>query len=86
MIEVTGRRGRRREQLLDDINENREYWKLKEEAIDLKILRLLTVHLEICMPGNQPDALFIFSLLSQYNSTCFELASSPSSAGSNVYM
>jgi hypothetical protein len=47
---VTGRRGRRREQLLVDINENREYYKLKEEAIDLKTLRLLTVHLEICMP------------------------------------
>jgi hypothetical protein len=30
--EVTGRRGRRREQLLDGLNEKRGYWKLKEEA------------------------------------------------------
>jgi hypothetical protein len=37
-IEVTGRRGKRRKQLLDDINENRGYWKLKEEALDLKIV------------------------------------------------
>jgi hypothetical protein len=30
-IEVTGRRGRRRKQLLDDLKEMRRYWKLKEE-------------------------------------------------------
>ena len=29
-IEVTGRRGRRRKQLLDDLTEMRRYWKLKE--------------------------------------------------------
>jgi hypothetical protein len=34
MIEMTGRRGRRRKQLLDDLQENRSYWKLKEEALD----------------------------------------------------
>jgi hypothetical protein len=28
------RRGRRRKQLLDDLNEMRGYWKLKEEALD----------------------------------------------------
>ena len=28
--EVTGRRGRRRKQLLDDLKEMRGYWKLKE--------------------------------------------------------
>jgi hypothetical protein len=33
-IEMTGRRGRRRKQLLDDLKENRGYWKLKEEALD----------------------------------------------------
>jgi hypothetical protein len=31
-IEMTGRRGRRREQLLDELQEKRRYWKLKEEA------------------------------------------------------
>jgi hypothetical protein len=30
--EVTGRRGRRCKQLLNDIKETRGYWKLKEEA------------------------------------------------------
>jgi hypothetical protein len=33
-IEVMGRRGRRRKQLLDDLKEKRRYWKLKEEALD----------------------------------------------------
>jgi hypothetical protein len=33
-IEVTGRRGRRREHLLGDPKEKRRYWKLKEEALD----------------------------------------------------
>jgi len=31
---VTGRRGRRRKQLLDDLKEKRGYWKWKEEALD----------------------------------------------------
>jgi hypothetical protein len=31
---VTGRRGRRRKKLLDDLMEKRGYWKLKEEALD----------------------------------------------------
>ena len=31
---MTGRRGRRRKQLLDDLKEMRGYWKLKEEALD----------------------------------------------------
>jgi hypothetical protein len=31
---MTGRRGRRRKQLLDDIKEKTRYWKLKEEALD----------------------------------------------------
>ena len=33
-IEMTGRRGRRRNQLLDDLKEKRRYWKLKEESLD----------------------------------------------------
>ena len=33
-IKVTGRRGRRRKQLLNDLKETRGYWKLKEEALD----------------------------------------------------
>jgi hypothetical protein len=32
-IEMMGRRGRRRKQLLDDLKEKRRYWKLKEEAL-----------------------------------------------------
>jgi hypothetical protein len=39
-IEMTGRRGRRRKQLLDDLlKEKRRYWKLKEEAIDRTVWR-----------------------------------------------
>jgi hypothetical protein len=33
-IEMTGRRGRRRKQLPDDLREKKRYWKLKEEALD----------------------------------------------------
>jgi hypothetical protein len=33
-IEVTGRQGRRRKKLLDDLTEKREYSHLKEEALD----------------------------------------------------
>jgi hypothetical protein len=32
-IEMTGRRGRRCKQLLDDLKEKRRCWKLKEEAL-----------------------------------------------------
>jgi hypothetical protein len=38
-IEMTGRRERRRKQLLDRLKEKRIYWKLKEEAIDRTLLR-----------------------------------------------
>jgi hypothetical protein len=38
-IEMTGRRGRRRKQLLDDLEEKRRYWKLKEEALDRTLWR-----------------------------------------------
>jgi hypothetical protein len=38
-IEMTGRRGRRRKQLLDDLKEKRRYLKLKEEALDRTIRR-----------------------------------------------
>jgi hypothetical protein len=33
-IEITGRRARRCKQILDDLEEKRRYWKLKEEALD----------------------------------------------------
>jgi hypothetical protein len=38
-IDVTGRRGKRRKQLLDDLKEQRRYWILKEEALDRIQLR-----------------------------------------------
>jgi len=38
-IEVTGRRGRRRRKLLDDIKERRGYCELKEEAVDRTMWR-----------------------------------------------
>jgi hypothetical protein len=37
---MTGRRGRRRKQLLDDLKEKRRYWKLKEEALDCTVWRI----------------------------------------------
>jgi hypothetical protein len=37
--EMTGRRGRRRKQLLDDLKEKRKSWKLKEEALDRTLWR-----------------------------------------------
>jgi len=39
-IEVTGRRGRRRRKLLDDLNEGRGYYHLKEEALDRTMWRV----------------------------------------------
>ena len=38
--EVTGTRGRRCEQLLDDLTESRGHWKLKEEALDRNLWKL----------------------------------------------
>jgi len=38
-IEVTGRRGRRRKKLLDDLKETRGYSHLKEEALDRTMWR-----------------------------------------------
>jgi hypothetical protein len=38
-INMTGRRGRRRKQLLDDLKEKRIDWKLKEEALDRTLWR-----------------------------------------------
>jgi hypothetical protein len=38
-IEMTGRRGRRRKQLLDNLKKTRRYWKLKEEALDRTLWR-----------------------------------------------
>jgi hypothetical protein len=39
-IEVTGRRGRRRRKLLDDLKERRGYSHLKEEALDRNMWRV----------------------------------------------
>jgi len=33
-MEVAGRRGRRRYKLLDDLEEKRGYWMVKQEALD----------------------------------------------------
>jgi len=38
-IEVTGRRGRRRRKLLDDLKERRGYCHLEEEALDRTVWR-----------------------------------------------
>ena len=38
-IEVTGRQGRRRGKLLDDLEERRGYSRLKEEALDRTVWR-----------------------------------------------
>ena len=38
-IEVTGRRGRRRRKILDDLKERRGYSHLKEEALDRTMWR-----------------------------------------------
>jgi hypothetical protein len=38
-IEMMGRQGRRRKQLLDDLKEKRRHWKLKEEALDHTLWR-----------------------------------------------
>jgi hypothetical protein len=38
-IQMTGSRGRRRKQLLDDLKEKIRYWKLKEEALDRTLWR-----------------------------------------------
>jgi hypothetical protein len=38
-IEMTGRRGRKRKQLLNDLKEKRIYWKLNEEALDRTLWR-----------------------------------------------
>jgi hypothetical protein len=40
-VEVTGRKGRRRKQLLDDLKETRGYWKLKEETLESSAWRTL---------------------------------------------
>jgi hypothetical protein len=38
-IEVMGKQGRRRMQLLDGLKETRGYWKLKEEALERTVWR-----------------------------------------------
>jgi hypothetical protein len=46
-IEVTGRRGRRRRTLLDDLKERRGYCQLKEEALDRTMWRALEEALDL---------------------------------------
>ena len=41
-MEVTGRRGRRRKQLLNGLKEKRGYCKLKDEALDRTLWRIRT--------------------------------------------
>jgi hypothetical protein len=36
-IEVVARRGRKRKQLLNDLKATRDYWKLREEALDRNV-------------------------------------------------
>ena len=36
---MTGRRGRRRKQILYDLKAKRSYWKSKEEALDRSVFR-----------------------------------------------
>jgi hypothetical protein len=38
-IEVKGRRGRIRKQLLGDLKDTRVYWQLEEETLDRTVLR-----------------------------------------------
>jgi hypothetical protein len=40
-VEVTGRSGRRRKQLLDDLKEKKGCWEWKEEALDCTLWRIL---------------------------------------------
>jgi hypothetical protein len=47
-IEMAGRRGRRRKQLLDDLKEKRRYCKLKEEALDRTVENSLWKRLRTC--------------------------------------
>jgi len=48
MIKVTGRRRRRREHLLYELTENREYWKLRKEAADHTLKNSLWCRLWKC--------------------------------------
>jgi hypothetical protein len=47
-METTGRRGRRRKQLLDDLNETRGHCRLKEEALDRTVEKSLWKRLRTC--------------------------------------
>jgi hypothetical protein len=39
-IQMTGRRGRRRKQILNDLKEKKGYWKFKEEVLDRSLRRI----------------------------------------------
>jgi hypothetical protein len=69
-IEMTGRRGRRRKQLLDDLREKWRYWKLKEEALDRTVWR--TRFGSGYRPGVRQTAGWMDTRL-RHQSTCFLL-------------
>ena len=46
---MTGRRGRRRKKILDDLKEARGYWKLRVEALDV------TLWINRFEIGHEPD-------------------------------
>jgi hypothetical protein len=50
-LEVMGRRGRRRKQLLDDHKKRKGYWKLKEEVVDRPVWKIGVAR--GCGPRNQ---------------------------------
>jgi hypothetical protein len=73
-IEMTGRRGRRRKQLLDDLKEKKRYWKLKEEALDRTLWR--TRFGRGYGPVVRQTTESMNSKMQQFGSLCFLYASS----------
>jgi hypothetical protein len=58
MIEVTVRRGRRYKQLLDDLREKRQLWKVEQEAKDLRLGRIRNELMNGSI--NQLHSLFVY--------------------------
>jgi hypothetical protein len=59
VIEVIRRHGKRHKKLLDDLKEAKEYWKLKEEALDLYVVEEIT---PLVPAGNPTNFLLSLSL------------------------
>jgi len=70
-ITVTGRLGKRRKQLLDDLNITTEYWKLKEEALDRTVWR--TEFGRGCGPVVRQTAEWMIELATIVNLECVYL-------------